>query len=196
MAKDLKLKTERINDTTVRVSWTDPVLGDFSKGNSNMLGAIAGIGFLICMGVGLVNQTFTPLLVGFALIIGCLVMLKTTRMVDRQIVFDPETTLVEGRRYPTDQITRFEYGLRSQLTGEQPYRDPKSGAVHSDPTLIRMWLNDSDALQISINNWQPQVCHKIRNALDEALLFVRKEQKQADHREKYGSKGDFGMPEY
>lgn len=66
----------------------------------------------------------------------------------------------------------------------------------TDPMLIRMWINDSSAIQISLNNWQTQVNHEIRDALDGALKAVRDAGKQEEHEAEFGKQGDFGMPDY
>lgn len=62
--------------------------------------------------------------------------------------------------------------------------------------LIRMWLNDSSPVELSQNNWQTQVNHEIRSALDRALTAVRQEQVKAEQVGTYGQQDDKGMPDY
>ena len=71
------------------------------------------------------------------------------------------------------------------------------GDPMSDPSLIRMWVKDSYAEDISQNDWQNQVNHKIRDALAKALETVRNMDKQQEHEEKFGKvSDDTGMPDY
>jgi len=91
---------------------------------------------------------------------------------------------------PTNRITRIEYGKRSQWTG---YNPPNL----IDPTEIRVWIDDDTSHVVSTNNWQPQVNHRIRNALEKALLAVRAEKnKTAQVRQSHGRANEYGMPNY
>ena len=59
-----------------------------------------------------------------------------------------------------------------------------------------MWIDDAQAVEVSVNNWQTQVNHQIRDALDRALTTVRAEQVQAAQAATYGQQDDKGMPDY
>lgn len=100
-------------------------------------------------------------------------------------------------KYPVAEITRFEYGPRSQLTGEKPKKlDKNSEADPLDPVLIRLWINDAVAHEIGKNTWPYQESHAIRDALAKALDQVRVTEKEVQTTETFGETGDFGMPDY
>jgi hypothetical protein len=195
MSKNLNLKVARPDDETIHVTWDDPVLAEFSSGEANLWGLLAGGGFIAALVIGIASMDLTIAFIGLAWLIGCLVMFKQPRMVSRSIIFTHDEVIHEGRSYPTELVTRFEYGSRHALTGQAPYSDGK-GITHADPTLIRMWIEDASAVELSMNSWQSQVNHKIRDALDRALTTVRQEQVEAERVATYGQQDDKGMPDY
>lgn len=194
MAKELNLEFTRLPDGGVKVTWQDPVLAEFSNANSNIAALLIGGGGIVWLIVTLATFNLIWLLVMFAWAIGGLIIFKTTRMVQRVVTFTPSKVIHEGRSYPTEQVTRFDYGLRYALTGVAPARNEHTTAV--DPMLIRMWLNDASPIELSQNNWQTQVNHEIRDALDRALTAVRQEQVEAERVATYGQQDDKGMPDY
>lgn len=194
MAKELNLEFTRLPDGGVKVTWQDPVLAEFSNTNSNIAALLFGGTFLVCLIIGLASMSFTPTLFGAVILIGGLIWFKTARMVQRVVTFTPSKVIHEGRSYPTEQVTRFDYGLRYALTGVAPAQNKDTTAV--DPMLIRMWLNDASPIELSQNNWQTQVNHEIRDALDRALTAVRQEQVEAERVATYGQQDDKGMPDY
>lgn len=96
---------------------------------------------------------------------------------------------------PTSSITRFEYGTKEQLTGAKEV-GLDSKTLHN-PTIIRLWVGDATAYEISRNNWQTQVNHEIQTALTKALETVRDFDKQQKHAQEFGTVStDTGMPDY
>lgn len=192
MSKELNLSVTRLDPNTIQVSWQDPVLAEFSSGKSNAYGGVVGIGALVLLFMGFANLWFVVLALVWT--IGGVIMFKTARMEQRSVTFTPSSVIHEGSSYPTEQVTRFEYGSRHALTGQAPLQTKHGSAA--DPTLIRMWINDAYPVKISENNWQSQVNHEIRDALDRALTAVRQEQVEAQQVATYGRQDDKGMPEY
>lgn len=192
MAKDLNLQFTNEGENNVTVSWTDLDLPEFHRGQSNLFGGVVGVGAIVFVLMGIGNLWF--LLVAIVWTVGGIIMFKSTNAKPNSVTFSPESVTVKGRQYPTDQVTRFEYGLRSQLTGQVPQQN-QHGPM-ADPMLIRMWINDSSSVEVSLNNWQNQVNHEIRSALDETLIAVRKKLSEEKQEAVHGKTGDFGMPEY
>jgi hypothetical protein len=192
MAKELNLEFTRLPDGGVKVTWQDPVLAEFSRLKSEVYAAVFGLGSIAFLLMGFVSMWF--LLVSLLWMFGGIIMFKTARMEQRAVTFTPSEIIHEGRSYPTEQITRFEYGSRHALTGQAPVQGKDGPAA--DPNLIRMWLNDSSPIELSQNNWQTQVNHQIRDALDRALTAVRQEQVEAERVATYGQQDDKGMPDY
>ncbi|MCX7568317.1 hypothetical protein OS189_18420 [Sulfitobacter sp. F26169L] len=190
MATELKLNTEWIDDTTIRVSWVDTVRSDFHSSNGVIYGSV-GLSLFIA-GMIIFFNTSNPswLWLGVIGAIFALFMWKHVEKVPNNVVLGKETTIHAGKTYQTVEITRFEYGLRSTLTGNRY----DNGTA--DPTILRMWLNDSTAVKISENGWQFQVNHEIRAALDQALTAVRKDSKPVVQEQNHGKSGDFGVPDY
>ena len=195
MARALNLQTTRTDDGAIKVSWDDTVKGDFTTSGQTMYGLVAFGGFLLFMILGF-SAGIGWMLLALPWVIGCVFLMRQTKMEPNAVTFDKDNVRHKGQVFETATVTRFEYGLRSQLTGQQPYRDPKSGHTASDPAMIRMWINDASAHIISESNWQNQVVHEIRDALDKALLAVRKEAVQLEREATHGKTGDFGMPDY
>jgi hypothetical protein len=192
---NLNLKVTRPDDNTIRVSWDDLFLRVFSKKESGIWGFSVGVPpffFLLVMST-LVSPYFMLISIIWAL--AGIYLFNRPRMEPRSITFTPETVHHEGRSYPTERITRFEYGSRQALTGVSPRKDLQ-GQPAEDPYLIRMWIDDAKAVELSVNNWQTQVNHQIRDALDRALTTVRQEQAKAEQAETYGQQDDKGLPDY
>ena len=74
----------------------------------------------------------------------------------------------------------------------------QAGQDHdANQTIIRLWVDDAHAHNVTKNNWQSQVNHKIHDALTKALEAVRDVDKQEEHAEKFGVvDSDTGMPDY
>jgi hypothetical protein len=109
---------------------------------------------------------------------------KRPVMVLWSITFIPSEVIHEGCSYPTELVTRFDYGSRQALTGQAPLQN-KYGPM-ADPFLVRMCIEDAEAVELSVNNWQTHVNHKIRDTLDRALTAVRQEKAQAERVATYG----------
>lgn len=195
MARALNLQTTRTDDGAIKVSWDDTVKGDFTTSGANMYGLAAVGGFLLFTVLGFAAGVGWFFL-SIPWMLGCISMMRQTKMKPNAVIFDKDRIRHGDDVFATPTVTRFEYGLRSQLTGQQPYRNPKTGDFASDPAMIRMWINDASAHIISESNWQNQVVHEIRDALDKALLAVRKEAVREEREATHGKTGDFGMPDY
>jgi hypothetical protein len=197
MAKDLNLDATWVDSENLRVSWTDVQANDNNKAMSIILPIVIFVFVLIGIFNGISGGGFG--MMGFALLFafGSVFWFRSgSTSKPNQITFNAKTISHQGLEFPTAQVTRFEYGSKSQLTGWKPMKDGKGNPM-SDPTLIRMWVNDSSAHTISENNWQTQVNHKIRDTLDKALIAVRDVQKKEAHEAEFGdTSGDFGMPDY
>lgn len=197
MAKNLNLDANWLDDETLRVSWLDVKANDNNILLTVFVPLIGVCMFFYGMFVVITGGGFGLFIFGILFTIGAIFWSRIgSTSVENHVDFTAQTVRHGGRTYPTNDITRFEYGVRSALTGQAPMRDGQ-GDPMSDPSLIRMWVKDSYAEDISQNAWQNQVNHKIRDALAKALETVRNMDKQQEHEEKFGKvSDDTGMPEY
>lgn len=196
MAKRLKLDGTWIDDDTLRISWMDTKAIDRYRFASFITSCfILGL-FFIGVYISFTDGGFTLFFVSIvAAIIWSIYYRVGSISVRNHVDFSSQTITFKGRSYDTDKITRFDYGVKSQLTGITPGTDG-NGNVRSDPTLVRMWVGDSAPVTISENNWAFDVCHAIRDALDQALQTVRADAKAAATEAEFGKSGEFGVPDY
>ena len=183
MSKPLNLKVDRHGDQQIVVSWDDLVSAQFSNSAGNLYGLLAGAVALGCLFLSLATMNPIWMLVAIVAVIVILILFKRSKPVRNTVEFTPQYVANKGRRYPTDEVTRIEYGLRSQLTGQEPAKDGHGNPM-ADPYIIRLWLNDTSAVTLSENNWQSQVNHEIRGHLDAALIAMKKGVQQRAHEEK------------
>jgi hypothetical protein len=196
MAKRLNLKAEWTDSKILRITWNDAVANDQSKMKAIFVG-LSSVG-LFCWGIYDLFANDGAFLLLFS-IVYALVTTIWYRMggttVVQQVDFSAENITFKGRTYPTSRVTRFDYGVKSQLTGNRPWVD-KHGNSLSDPTMVRMWVDDARPVTISENNWTYEVNHEIRDALDRALKAVQTVEKEKAKEAEFGKTGDFGVPDY
>lgn len=198
MAKTLGLDISNAGDG-IKVSWNDVVANDQSKSAGILIPIVAFVAFILAGGMILGGNAGG----GFALlgmvlvgtIVGAIWFRAGSTTVRNSMTFSAEKVSHKGRSYPTDRVTRFEYGMKSNLTGITPKKDGHGDSM-SDPVMIRMWVDDSAPITITENNWEFGINHEIRDTLDNALKTVRQHNKQKQHEKEYGKTGDFGMPDY
>jgi len=93
----------------------------------------------------------------------------------------------EGQLIPTPNITRFEYGNKQSFTG-----NPKHHG-----SIIRLWVDDTQAYTVSENNWESTINHELHATLTKALEAVRDAGKQQENAEEFGVvDAETGMPDY
>lgn len=195
MAQELNLKSTP-SGGGVRVSWDDNKANDTKKGADWAVSITVLASWLILGFIAIAATSGWPILLSLIISGGAIFWYqKGSYTVSNAVEFTPDTITHQGRSFPTKQVTRFDYGLKSALTGVQPAR-AKNGNTASDPTIIRIWIDDAEAYTISENNWQTQVNHKIRDALAAGLDAVRKDQAAQEKADKFGDQGDLGMPDY
>ncbi|WP_299855388.1 hypothetical protein [uncultured Roseobacter sp.] len=191
MARKLNLKVEPTGNGGAKVSWTDvakrpdlPIIAHIAFG----IWAIGGV-FASIVGGGVVG------VIWFVGTIGWPLFLRTNVDKPNSITFEREVTTHNGQTFPTSQISRIEYGLETQLTGAKT-KTAFAMENENPQTLIRLWVDDSYAHNISLNNWQNQINHEIRDTLAKTLDAVRKVEAEEKHEETHGKSGDFGVPDY
>lgn len=195
MAKQLNLNATW-HDDTLRIAWNDVKANDQNKSIQWIIGLVWFPLFLVSMFTAVSGGGFAFMGILMVVLIVMVVWFRSgSTTVPNHVDFSTQTITFKGRNYATTDITRFDYGVKSQLTGITPQKDG-NGNLMSDPTLIRMWVNDSAPVTISENNWSFDVCHEIRDALDQALQKVRADEKEAAKEDKFGKTGDFGVPDY
>jgi len=191
MARSLNLKVEHVADG-IKVSWTDIAAKPHQ-----------GVAVYVIFGLCILGGFIASFAVGFGLLaivvlaaigIPMLWMLPEER--SNSVTFGrDETKLHDDKTFPTSRISRIEYGDELSLTGA--IQQTAMNSEHATPqNLIRLWIDDSAAYPISLNRWQTQVNHEIRDALDRALQEVRQGQAEAAHVAKYGQQDEKGMPDY
>ena len=136
---------------------------------------------------------FVNLLIGAIVLFGSFFLVfaaRKSRERPNSITIYPDRVEQAGTVLDRGQITRVEYGKRSQWTGNTI----QQGEI--DPMQIRLWINDRMFHVVSLNTWETQINHKIKMEIEDAISAVGKEAR-ADHQEPArGKAGDYGMPEY
>lgn len=195
MAKQLNLSATW-HDDTLRIAWNDVIANDQNKPIQWIIALVWFPLFLVSIFTGLSGGGLSFMGILLVVLIVVVVWFRSgSTTVPNHVDFSIQTITFKGRNYATTDITRFDYGVKSKLTGITPQKDSDGNSM-SDPTLIRMWVNDSAPVIISANNWSFDVCHEIRDALDQALQKVRAGEKEASKEAKFGKMGDFGVPDY
>ena len=194
MASNLKLKSEWIDKETIRVSWVDVKIRERSFGSQTLLVFVALGGFFLSLSMLMSSGSLIGLPIWIGSILALIVFYSTKVKEPNSITIGKTETRHKRQIFPTNQITRFEMGSEIALLGAVATKPAIEGSVNQ--TIIRMWIDDSSAYDLSKNNWQQQVNHEIRDALAKALDAVRNIDKQESHEAEFGKTGDFGMPEY
>lgn len=198
MKKTLNLTSKWEDNEILEVSWNEIVY--FDQSNLSALKALILViifGLVLCFGLildGIIGLIIV--LSSIAIILGTIIYFQIGNKVTRNNVkFSKDVTTLKGSTYNTSDITRFDYGSNSNLTGSRPIKD-KDGNTSYDPTIVRMWIDNSTPVRISENNWTFEENHQIRDALDKALQKVQAEEKAAVKEAQFGKQGDFGVPDY
>jgi len=194
VAKDLNLRVEQVGPDGIKVSWTDlKFKEDWGAVGNTAFGVGVIITFLgmipIAMSGGWIVM---PVWIGG--LVATFVYMRRPEEVPNSVTFGKTTTKHKDNTFTTSEITRIEYGPETQLTGAQT-RTAFANENEQPQTLIRLWINDNYAYNISLNTWQTQVNHQIRDTLAKALDQVRAGQAQQNHEATHGKQSDFGMPD-
>lgn len=199
MAGDLSLKISGSSADEIKISWRDALKTD--KSYNNTRGWAIGVIFVLCV-IGMITLEPSqpgaalgiPLITIFIVLPATLLVIDVSAKVDKFRYSANEVSITKtvfkhtGRSYDVRAISRVDYGSR----GEWDMSDIST----KNRTQIRVWFEDNNFIVISENDWVASVNHQIRNAIDKALLEVRKTASKDKHVEEHGKKGDFGIPEY
>ena len=192
---ELNLRSTEDKDGNIRVSWNDLKFSKSAQGGltvSNIIFAGGAIISMIGAFIGGLNSNFDEATSFFiATVIFTFLYIGNVlwkRSEPNSVTFNAAEVTWGHTRIPINEVTRFEYGHREQLTGAM-----REG---QNPMLIRLWVNDKKPISISGNNWQNQVNHEIRDALDSALQKVRKGNHESIRDERYGRIEEDGLPNY
>lgn len=190
MARDLKLKTEWLDDKTARVSWVDNVPNYMQKGRmlANLIGGV------IAVLIGLGSLLFGQFILAIFLIIAGFVAISrvfASHTVPNVVRISPDGISHGGQPIVGGKVSRVEYGKQSHWTGATLQQGTP------DPMEIRLWFdNDRDFHVLSVNTWQPRVNHQIKAEIEDAIAAVKKVSQVQKHEAEHGKQGDFGMPDY
>lgn len=202
MAGSLDLSVSGSPREGITVKWMEPDKAQFHRGRiwwKDGLAALVGLLFLVFSIVSLAGGSLGMALFWiFAIIpvvIGTNIFVRRTTWIANEARFTQSKIHTKAGSFPTDRVTRFDYGIRSQMAGDPPPKEA-NGAPLPDPHIIRMWIDDSKAVTVSTNNWEAGINHDIRNALHSAWQKVRTAEKKQAHDEKYGRVGRDGIPDY
>ena len=206
MGKSLKLKVKKNSDDILVVSWRDVWYPEFSNRYEKKkrfwltLWFVASLWILFQFTASDNYQLhggslgLAVFLWGAGFIAGMFVLaflFGRRRMVKNEVKFSHSYVEHANQLFPLEEVTRFEMGTKRDLTGNGP---PRGRTM--DPYIIRMWLHDNQAHDVSINAWQTQVCHQIRDTLTNALEAVRGKKTDQQNEANFGVVGDNGMPDY
>lgn len=200
MATDLKLKSEWIDPETVKVSWVDVKRRERTAGNQ--LGFIVLIlgGAFVGLLISIPASNPLPFLVILFGSIAGLFMYGRSYDEPNSLTIGKTETRHRDNAFPTAKITRFEMGTEMALEGgvsTKPFVGQAGQDQDANQTIIRFWVDDARAHNITKNNWQSQINHEIHDALTTALEAVRDVDKKEEHAEKFGVvDGETGMPDY
>ena len=199
MTTDSKLKSDWVSEKELRVSWIDVKRRERTFANQVAL-VIGILGSFILGSVILFNTG--NIVIFLVLVIGSIVgfaLYGRSYEEPNSVTFGEKETTHRGSRFPTDKITRFEMGSEMALEGgvsTKPFIGGQGKDHEANQTIIRLWVEDMSAHNITRNNWQSQVNHEIHGALTKALEAVRNLKKQQEHAKEFGTVGDDGMPDY
>jgi len=202
MAPRLNLKSKWVDDDTIAVSWVDVKIKE-RKPNffKDALIVIVAVGvFIFTLFIALTELNFLLIILYILGLFGYIIVSAMPQTVPNLVTFGKDETTHNGRKFPTANITRFEMGSELALLGSvttKPLIGEKGKDHEANQTLVRMWVDDVTAYDLSKNSWQQPENHQIRDALAKALDAVRNRNKQEEHEEKFGKvSNDTGMPEY
>lgn len=202
MAGSLDMTVYGSPERGITVKWMEPQKAQFNRGGGlgrELVVCLIVIGCLALSVTSFAGGSFGAamfwMLINAPIAIAGFLWKTKTDWVSNEAHFTRKTVSTSGGTVPTDRITRFDYGIRSQLTGNLPLKDFQGDPL-PDPFIIRMWIGDAQAITVSTNNWESGVNHTIRDALDKALQQVRTAEKKAIHDQKYGRVEDNGIPNY
>ena len=158
MAKDLNLTAKWINDATLRIAWNDVKSNDQKQAMQWVLSLVWLAFFLLSIFTVLNDGGFALFGLVCIAFIAMMVWYFGSTTVPNHVDFSIQSVTFQDRNYPTASVTRFDYGVKSQLTGIMPQKDGNGNSM-SDPSMIRMWIDDSAPVTISESKWSFEVCH-------------------------------------
>lgn len=196
----LQLESEWIDPETVKVSWVDVKMRErtFSNDWGTVLAIICGFIVIIFLAFALES----PLIPFIGVGLGIFAFNQYGKNVTEpnSITIGKTDTRHRDKVFPTAKITRFEMGTELALEGgvsTQAFMGRAGHEQDANQTIIRLWVDDARAYNITKNNWQTQVNHEIRDALAKALSAVRDLDTQQESAEQFGVvDGETGMPDY
>ncbi|UMA67260.1 hypothetical protein LVO79_20995 (plasmid) [Roseivivax marinus] len=188
---ELNLQTEWIAEDVVKVSWTDT----WNIGQSNAAGGAAYMVLIAIFGIGVFfTLNGASMLILFICVLACIALAiyfqHHSFSIANSLAVDPDGLHQDGHFFALEDISRVEYSQKSQWTGNQPQ------AGKNDPIQIRLWLRDNTNHVLSENNWETQVNHRIRDAIEAAILGVRRMENEDRREQREGPANQFGMPDY
>lgn len=176
-----KLEERKNSDGSITVSWDDRRKMRMYKGR---IYAIVYTFFFSALAVGIYFNVVVSgggILALLYIIVAAPVMWMSFYIFwrHRNVVRFTETQMdADGQSYPIGDITRFEYAMRSEVTGG-PVAHPSDSLKMIDPVVIRAWVNDRRAITIAENTWPLETNHEIRATLEDALHAMRKQRNAA-----------------
>ena len=188
----LNLKTEWIDEQTVKVSWRDADRHELYRHRGDMIAIVAFVWFSFCFYNGLSSADLIWLPWGIGGVFAALIFFKMGFSRANEISITKDHFIAQGLRYKTENITRIAFGSRQSFTGSTPYK------LHLDATEIRAWINDNTSFVISANSWDNLVNTQIRNEIDTALQAIRKPEIEPvkDAAISPPKQDNFGLPDY
>jgi len=197
--RDLNLKSEWIDPETVRVTWVDVKIRERDLSSGLLIVGVGLGGFFFAAFLAISSGNFIGLLLWLGALITMVVVGSKNYEQPNSITIGKNIIRHQENEFSTDQITRFEMGTEMALLGgvkTKPFVGEQGKDHEANQFLIRMWVDDAHAYDLSKNNWQQQVNHEIRDALSKALEAVRDIDQKQEHEEKFGIVDDSGMPDY
>lgn len=197
MAKKLNMKVTPKGDA-LKVSWKDSIHPEYGPIEGVVYGLLF-FGFFIIAAIMIVRSISFGSLFGIlywaAFIVLIWWLVKPSSSKKMKVIFGEDKTIAGDWTVDTAHITRFDYGLESQLLGARPALT-FLGKEKPDPHLVRMWIDDVSPIVVSRNRWTLPVNHQIRDALEKTLRTVREGVAEAEHDRTYGKVTDDGIPDY
>lgn len=183
----LRLKVKKLDyNDGVCVSWNDLKFNKIGQGISAVFSLM---GFV---SVFMVFQSDMTIWYAGAVMFPLLSIMNFNVQAGRntKVFFTRKGVEFRGEVYTSGEVTRFDYGKMSDLSGNKPLEG------EPDPSILRMWVNDSYAVILGENKWDLATNHMIRDCLDKALREFAASASRMDLENQYGKVSDDGLPDY
>lgn len=197
------LKIDAVEDEGTLISWNDVE----NAGALPIIGMCLGV---VLTGVGVfsidtsipsaafLGSVLVALFLGWipGLVLSFIFKAYAEREQPRSLAVFQKFLVHNGRAYHLDEISRVEYGRKSEWNTSDPSTE--------NHTEIRIWFDDTQFIVVSENNWTSKVNHELHSAIQKTITMYQRRLKDLIYDEQQAEKNlgkserqrDFGIPDY